>query len=138
MTILVAEDDDHEFELMKVAFEEARLLHALVRVRDGVEALKYLRKEKPDGAVVVLLDLNMPRKDGRETLQEIKGDPVLRRVPVIVLTNSSREEDVIRSYDLGANAFVRKPLKFADFLQVVLAFKLFWLNIVDLPPRGQT
>lgn len=143
ITILVVEDDDDEYELMKIAFEEARLLHCLVRAKDGEDALRYLRGEpcevedarpyNKEWPCVMLLDLNLPRKDGRQTLREVKRDPAIMKTPVIVLTNSRGEEDLVKSYELGANSFIRKPLAFSEFLKVVMALKLYWVDIVSLP-----
>ena len=107
--------------------------------RDGVEALAFLRREgayadapRPD---LILLDLNLPRKDGREVLAEVKGDPDLRRIPVVVLTTSSAEEDISRSYDLHANAYVTKPVDFERFIEVVRQIDEFFVTVVKLPPR---
>lgn len=124
------------------ALREARLHNDLRTVVDGVELLEYLRHQgayadrssaPPPG--LVLLDLNMPRMDGREALREIKGDPQLRTLPVVVLTTSKAEEDVVRTYELGVNSFISKPVTFLGLVEVMKAFSRYWLEIVDLPPR---
>jgi len=141
-TIVVAEDDDAEYDLLKHAFEEARLLHSLVRLRNGQEVIDYLlaRGKFADRVLeahlpcIVLLDMNMPVKDGKTTLEELKRNPKLKTLPVIMLTGTRDQEEVIESYKLGANAFIRKPFDFYDFMRAVGAFKLFWLDVVELPP----
>lgn len=137
--LLMAEDDVEDQMMVRKAFERARLANQLDIVGDGEELMDYLlhrgshsRAARPD---IILLDLNMPRKDGREALIEIKGDPDLRRIPVIVLTTSSAEEDIISSYDLGASSYIRKPVTFEKLVDVVQILGRYWLEIVDLPPR---
>lgn len=141
--ILMAEDDDDDFYLTRAAFEKASVANPLVRVRDGVELLEYLRGRgewsEPGSApepVLVLLDLNMPRKDGREALCEIRNDPDLGPIPVVVLTTSQAEEDVLRSYELGVNTFIRKPVTFRGLVRAVKVMGEYWLEIAELP-RGQ-
>ena len=140
VTILIAEDDDDDFILTKEAFDEAHLLNSVHRVQDGEELLAFLRKEgkfsDPDSSPqpsIILLDLNMPRKDGREALIEIKQDPRLQKIPVIVLTVSQMEEDIIRTYSFGANSYLRKPVKFNQLVDMIKVFQRYWLEIVELP-----
>ena len=137
--ILLVEDNDGDVRLTIEALKEGKVRNRLTVARDGVEALQILRKEgkfadapRPD---LVLLDLNLPRKDGREVLAEIKNDPGLRRIPVVVLTTSQAEEDIIRTYDLHANCYITKPVGLDNFLQVVKTIDDFWLDVVRLP-RG--
>ena len=138
--ILLAEDDDDDFYLTREAFKEAHLLNELRRVRDGEELMDYLlhrgvysaQDSAPEPALI-LLDLNMPRKDGREALREIKSDPVLRRYPVVVLTTSHAEEDIVRSYELGVNSFISKPVTFPGLLDAVRVLGRYWFEIVELP-----
>jgi two-component system, chemotaxis family, response regulator Rcp1 len=106
---------------------------------DGIEALAYLRREGPYSDVtrpdIILLDLNMPRKDGREVLKEIKADPQLRRIPVVILTTSQADQDILHSYDLGANCYITKPVDLEQLTTVVQAIENFWFTVVKLPPR---
>ncbi|KAB2890668.1 MAG: response regulator [Desulfobulbaceae bacterium] len=141
--ILVAEDDDDDFLLTREVLEEGGIPARLVRVRDGEELMEYLLRkgeyadpqDSPPPSFI-LLDLNMPRKDGREALQEIKSDPALRRIPVVVFTTSRAEEDIAHTYLSGANSFIRKPVTFADFARTVAGIKEYWEEIVTLPPIG--
>jgi two-component system response regulator len=140
VVILLAEDDEEDFLLTKGALEEARVLNDLRRVRDGEELLHYLRREfeyaapaKSPTPSLILLDLNMPRKDGREALQEIKRDPRLRHIPVVVLTTSKAEEDIVHSYDLGVNSFIKKPVNFERFVEALRVLNRYWFEIVELP-----
>ena len=137
--ILLVEDNEGDARLAIEALRDAKVRNNLSWVKDGIEALQYLRKEgghadasRPD---VILLDLNLPKKDGREVLAEIKEDESLRRIPVVVLTVSQAEEDIIRSYDLHANCFISKPIDLEQFMRVVQAVEDFWLTIVKLPPN---
>ena len=137
--ILLAEDNPGDVKLTRKALEKGRLANNLHVVNDGVETMEFLRGEgeyegrpRPD---LVLLDLNMPRKDGREVLEEIKEHRKLKRIPVVVLTSSEAEEDVIRSYDLHANAYLTKPADFDGFIDVVGTLEEFWLQVVKLPPE---
>jgi CheY-like chemotaxis protein len=141
ITILMADDDADDRMLTRDAFVESRLANDLRFVTNGEELMDYLHRRGPYSATeaaprpdVILLDLNMPRKSGREALREIKGDPNLRRIPVIILTTSKAEEDVYRSYDLGANCYIQKPVTFASLVEVVRALGIFWFQIVTLPP----
>ena len=138
--VLLVEDDPGDVLMTREAFEQHKLRNTLHVVSDGVEALSFLRQEgeyadvpRPD---LVLLDLNLPRKDGREVLAEIKADPQLRRTPVVVLTTSEAEEDVLRSYDLHANAYVAKPVDFDRFIDVVRRIDSFFVPVVKLPNRA--
>jgi CheY-like chemotaxis protein len=136
--VLLVEDDPGDTLMIKEAFQENKVRNRLSCVTDGVEALAYLRGEgeyaaapRPD---LILLDLNLPRKDGREVLAEIKVDDKLRSIPVVVLTTSEAEEDIIRSYNLHANAYVTKPVDFDRFISVVRQIDEFFVEVVKLPP----
>jgi len=135
--ILLVEDDPGDVLITREAFAENKLRNRLDVVSDGESALAYLRREagftdtpRPD---LILLDLNLPRKDGHEVLAEIKSDPGLQRIPVVVLTTSDAEEDILRSYDLHANAYVTKPVDFSRFLEVVRQIDEFFVTVVKLP-----
>jgi chemotaxis family two-component system response regulator Rcp1 len=137
--ILLVEDSPGDARLTQEAFREARVLNELHLVPDGVEAMRYLRQEdeyagrsRPD---LILLDLNLPRMDGRQVLREVKADQELKRIPVVVLTVSRDERDVLQAYDLHANAYVEKPVDFAKFIEAVQSIGGFWLNVVRLPGR---
>ena len=137
--ILLVEDDVGDVELTREALIDSKLAVNLHVVKDGIEAMAYLRRSgaftdaiAPD---LVLLDLNLPRKDGREVLQDIKGDPQLKRMPVIVLTTSDTEEDIVRSYNLGVNCYVQKPVGMEEFIRIVKVLEDFWFTIVKLPPH---
>ncbi len=139
ISILMAEDSPSDAELARQAFKNGKLMNDLTIVKDGVEAMAYLRKEgqyasapRPD---VILLDLNMPKKDGREVLEEIKADPNLRTIPVVILTTSEDENDIYKSYELQASAFITKPVEFDSFIEVARGIKQFYFNIVTLPPN---
>ena len=135
--ILLVEDNPGDVRLTVEAFKEARVLNNLSVVSDGVEALAFLRRQGPYNAVrrpdIIFLDLNLPRKDGREVLAEIKQDESLRRIPVVILTTSQAEQDVLRSYDLHANCYITKPLDLDQFMDVIHTVEGFWLTIVKLP-----
>lgn len=138
--ILLAEDDDDDYLLTTQALQENRLVNSIHRVRDGLELLAYLRQQGeyavPECAPapsLVLLDLNMPRKDGREALRDIKADPLLRRLPVVVLTTSRAQEDIVRSYDLGVNSFISKPVSFHGLVDAIKILGRYWFEIVELP-----
>ncbi|MBN2484018.1 MAG: response regulator [Candidatus Omnitrophica bacterium] len=140
ISILIADDDDDDVMLVTKALKEYRFLNDLQRVRDGEELLDYLfhRGNYTDADKfplpnLILLDLNMPRKDGREALKEIKDHHELRKIPVIILTTSKTDEDIVRSYDLGVNSFVTKPVEFKDFMEVIKNIGTYWLEIVQLP-----
>ena len=143
ITLLLADDDPDDRLLARQALEKSRLANDLRCVEDGEELLDYLRrrgkyadpKESPRPGLV-LLDLNMPRKAGREALREIKSDPKLRDIPVVVLTTSKAEEDIARSYNLGVNSYITKPVKFSALVEVMRALGKYWFEIVELPgPR---
>jgi CheY-like chemotaxis protein len=146
VVILMADDDPDDRELTRDALAESRLANELRFVRDGVELMDYLRHRGAYGHAasaprpgVILLDLNMPRMDGREALREIKTDPELRAIPVVVLTTSRAEEDIARSYELGANSFISKPVTFDGLVTVVRGLGQYWFDIVALPrttPEG--
>ena len=141
ITILMAEDDPDDRLLAYEAFEESRLANELHLVEDGEELMNYLyHRGKYNEAPaprpgVILLDLNMPRKDGREALREIKADPDLRRIPVVVLTTTKAEEDILRTYDLGVNSFIVKPVTFSGLVEVMRSLGRYWFEIVELPPN---
>ncbi len=144
ISILMADDDEDDRQLAKEALEESRLANELRFVVDGEELMDYLhhRGKYSDHALsprpgIILLDLNMPRKDGREALKEIKSDPELRRIPVVVLTTSDAEEDIIRSYDLGVNSFIKKPVTFQGMVEIMKVLGDYWFQIVELPPSGE-
>ena len=135
--ILLVEDNPGDVRLTQEAFKESRLGNHLSVVMDGVEALAFLRQEGPYATSprpdLVLLDLNLPKKDGREVLAEVKADPALKRIPVVVLTTSQAETDILRVYDLYANCYITKPVDLDQFLKVVRSIEGFWLEIVKLP-----
>jgi two-component system response regulator len=137
--ILLVEDDAGDVELARAGLKSAKVLVNLYTVDDGEKAMKYLRREPPYADAVmpdlVLLDLNLPRKDGREVLEEIKGDPKLRSIPVCVLTTSDSDMDITRCYDLGANCYITKPIRFEEFIKVIKTLEEFWCTIVKIPPK---
>jgi CheY-like chemotaxis protein len=144
ITILLADDDDEDRQLARDALQDSRLANEMQVAVDGQDLMDYLRREGKyaDPSVhaprpgIILLDLNMPKKDGREALAEIKADPDLRKIPVVVLTTSKDEEDLLRSYDLGANSFITKPVTFAGLVEVMKTWTRYWFEIVDLPEDG--
>ena len=135
--LLLVEDSEPDVRLTMEALKEAKVKNRLWVVEDGVEAMAFLRQQ--DGHVdaprpdLILLDLNLPRKDGREVLREIKNDESLKRIPVVILTTSRSEEDVLRAYDLHANCYITKPVDFTRFMEVVKSIEDFWLTVVKLP-----
>ena len=144
ITILLADDDEEDRMLTSDALNESRVVNDLKFVEDGEDLLDYLyRRGKytdPESAPrpgLILLDLNMPKKDGREALREIKADPDLRRIPIVVLTTSKAEEDIYRTYDLGANSFIAKPVKFESLVALMKEIKRYWIEIVELPINGE-
>jgi chemotaxis family two-component system response regulator Rcp1 len=135
--ILLVEDSPGDARLTREAFKDSKVLNNLHLVKDGVEAMDFLRKEgqhadaiRPD---LILLDLNLPKKNGMEVLAEIKADPNLKRIPVIILTVSKAEEDILRSYNLHANCYITKPIELSKFFEAVKGIEDFWLAIVKLP-----
>ncbi len=138
--ILLVEDNPGDVRLTREALKEGKVLNNLTVAGDGAEALAILRRGLDDGSRcpdLILLDLNLPKMDGREVLEEIKGDEQLRRIPVVVLTTSSAEEDILRSYNLHANCYVTKPVDLEQFMKVVLSIEDFWLTVVRLPPAAE-
>ena len=142
--ILLAEDDPGDQELTQRALEQSRIRNELYIVQDGEEALDYLLRRgkyedpasspKPD---LMLLDLNMPKVDGKRVLQQMRADPNLRRVPVVALTTSRQEQDIISTYDLGVNSYIVKPVNMDQFINAIKVLKDYWFQIVVLPPRGE-
>ncbi len=139
--ILLVEDNPAEVDLARETLELAKIHNNLHVAMDGVDAMRFLRQEdefadkpRPD---LVLLDLNLPRKDGREVLQDIKGDPELRSIPVVVLTSSTAERDVVKTYSLGANCYITKPVDLEQFSAVVKSIEDFWFVVVRLPPHDE-
>ncbi len=137
--ILLVEDNPGDVRLTQEVFKEAKILNRLDVVGDGVDAMAFLRREdgyadvvRPD---IVLLDLNLPRKSGRDVLEEIKGDPALRNIPVVVLTTSRAEQDVLNAYEHHANCYITKPVDLEQFIDIVRSISQFWLSIVELPAK---
>ena len=137
--ILLVEDSPGDIRLAQEALKESKIRNKLFVVEDGVEAMAFLRRQgkyaevpRPD---LILLDLNLPRKSGREVLSEIKNDEDLKRIPVVVLTVSRDEEDILKSYDNHANCYITKPLDFSQFMEITKSIEQFWLTIVMLPPK---
>ena len=137
--ILLIEDNPHDVRLTMEAFKDAKVSNNLTVAADGEEALKVLRREgeyagspRPD---LILLDLNLPKKSGREVLEEIKHDPDLLRIPVVVLTTSENEKDILRAYELHVNAYITKPVDLDQFIKIVEAVEDFWLTVVKFPPK---
>ena len=141
VTILVADDDEEDRILTREALAGARLTNELRFVVDGQDLMDYLRRTgkyaggNGDAPVpgIILLDLNMPKLDGREALAEIKSDPELKRIPIVVLTTSGAETDILRSYELGVNSFITKPVTFAGLVEVMRGFSRYWFEIVEIP-----
>ncbi|WP_414541361.1 response regulator [Nostoc sp. CCY0012] len=137
--VLLVEDNPGDAQLTRIALEDSKISINLNVVEDGVEAMAFLRKEdkyiKVPHPDIVLLDLNLPRKDGREVLAEIKADQHLKRIPVVVLTTSQSEEDILKAYNLSANCFITKPVDFDQFVKIVKSIENFWFAIVKLPPE---
>jgi CheY-like chemotaxis protein len=141
-TILLAEDNPKDVELTLEALSEHNIANHVTVVKDGVEAMEFLRREgkfqlrNPGNPAVVLLDIKMPRMDGIEVLRAIRSNPVLRTLPVVMLTSSREQQDLIRSYDLGVNAYVVKPVDFKEFFEAVKQIGVFWAVINELPPEN--
>ncbi len=143
--ILLADDDPDDRLLTIRALKRSRLRNEIYTVEDGEELMDYLHRrgayadpQRSPRPGLILLDLNMPRKDGREALQEIKSDPVLRRIPIVVLTTSNADADILRSYDLGVNAFITKPVTFEELAHALQVLGDFWFEIVRLPSVDET
>lgn len=138
--ILLVEDNPGDVRLTQEAFKEAKLRNALQVCTDGEQALAYLRREGEHAAAtrpdLILLDLNLPKVDGREVLEAIKADPALRHIPVVVLTTSSADEDVLRVYELAGNCYITKPVDFESFIAVIRSIEDFWLTVVRLPSQA--
>ena len=141
--ILIADDDEDDLLLIADAFEEARLTNPIDFVKDGEELMHYLRKEGQYADTddiplpgIILLDLNMPKKDGRTALKEIREDPKLHKIPIIVLTTSKSEEDILKTYDLGVNSFITKPVTFDRLVEVVKVLRKYWIEIVAIPANA--
>ncbi|MFI5331296.1 MAG: response regulator [Desulfobaccales bacterium] len=139
IVILMVEDNPGDVRLTVEALKEGKVRNILHTVEDGQEAMKFLRRQetyakapRPD---LILLDLNLPKMNGREVLAEIKEDPSLRRIPVVILTVSKAEQDIVKTYDLHANCYINKPVDLEQFLTVVQSIENFWLTVVKLPPR---
>ena len=143
ITILMADDDEDDRRLTREALLEGRLANDLRFVENGEELMDYLRRQgKFAGTEVprpglILLDLNMPRKDGRTVLKEIKSDPELRQIPVVVLTTSQADEDIFKSYDLGVNSYIVKPVTFDALVDILQTLEKYWFEIVELPPDSR-
>ena len=139
LEVLLVEDNPGDAELTRIVLEDSKISIHLNVVEDGVEAMAFLRKQRNYAEVphpdIILLDLNLPRKDGREVLAEIKADTNLRRIPVVVLTTSQAEEDIIKAYNLAANCYITKPVDFDQFVKIVQSIENFWFAIVKLPPE---
>lgn len=137
--VLLVEDNPGDVELTRIALEDSKISINLNVVEDGVEAIAYLRKQDQYAQVphpdIVLLDLNLPKKDGREVLAEIKADAELKRIPVVVLTTSQAQEDIMEAYTLAANCYITKPVDFDQFVKIVQSIENFWFAIVKLPPE---
>lgn len=139
INILLVEDNPGDVRLTQIALRDSKIRNSLSVVMDGIEALEFLRREGkfadaeiPD---IILLDLNLPRKNGREVLEEIKADDELKRIPVVVLTTSDDEKDILATYNLHANCYITKPVDLARFIEIVKSIEYFWLTIVKLPPE---
>lgn len=139
VNILIVEDNPGDARLIKEVLNGNKIYNKLHMVKDGVEAMNFLRKQEEYAAAprpdLILLDLNLPKKDGREVLAEIKDDENLKRIPVVIMTTSQAEEDVIKSYSLHANCYITKPLDFNQFIKVVQSIEEFWFTLVKLPPK---
>lgn len=137
--ILLVDDSPADVALTQEAFSDNKLCNNLSVVHDGVEAMDFLRKKGPYASVptpdIILLDLNMPRKDGREVLAEIKADDVLKYIPVVIMTVSKDDKDIFESYRLHANCYIKKPVKFTEFVEVVRSLENFWFSVVTLPSK---
>ena len=137
--ILLVEDNPGDVRLTKEALRDAKVLNEIYIAKDGVEAMDFLRRKGKFSKVplpdLILLDLNLPRKDGRQVLAEIKEDPILKHIPVVVLTTSKADEDIIKTYNLHANAYITKPVDLNRFAEIIHVLNEFWFTIVKLPPK---
>ncbi len=140
INILLVEDNPADAELTRLAMEDIKMINSLHVVSDGIQAMDFLCRrgafEKAPRPDLILLDLNLPRKDGREVLAEIKVDEKLKTIPIVILTSSSAEEDILRTYKLHANAYITKPVDLDQFVRVVRSIEEFWIAIVKLPPKS--
>jgi two-component system, chemotaxis family, response regulator Rcp1 len=138
--ILIIEDNEGDARLIKEVLSDGKVANLLHNVKDGVQAMEFLRKKGAYANVVlpdlIILDLNLPKKDGREVLSEIKNDPELKKIPVVIMTTSQAEEDILKSYNLHANCYITKPIDLNQFIKVVKSIEEFWFTIVKLPPKG--
>lgn len=138
--ILMVEDNEGDVLLTTEALQNAKVANIVSVVRDGVEAMEFLRRQGPHASAprpdLILLDLNLPRRDGRQVLAEIKADPDLHAIPVVVLTSSKAEVDVVKMYELNANCYIVKPVDFQNLMEVVKSIENFWFTVVRLPPNG--
>lgn len=137
-TIIIAEDDEDDYLLVKEAFKEAGANHPLHWVKDGEELIQYLSRvssgdEETKIVGMILLDLNMPKKDGREALKEIKNSPLWRSIPILILTTSNAESDILNTYDLGVNSYIQKPVRFPELVEVAKSIVDYWFKTVKLP-----
>jgi len=140
INILIVEDNPGDARLIKEVLNEGKILNDLHIVKDGVEAMEFLHKRgeyakapRPD---LIILDLNLPKKDGREVLAEVKSDQHLKSIPIVIMTTSNAEEDILKSYNLHANCYITKPIDLNQFIKVVKSIEEFWFSIVKLPPKG--
>ncbi len=137
LEVLLVEDDEDDVMLTREALKDSKVIVSMAVASDGDEALKRLRREPPfENAILpelILLDLNLPRVSGREVLKVLKGDPVLKKIPVVVLTTSAADADIVKCYDLGANCYITKPVDFEQFQRIIKVIDEFWLTIVKLP-----
>jgi two-component system, chemotaxis family, response regulator Rcp1 len=133
--ILLVEDNPGDVRLIKEVFKDGKIVNSLVTAKDGLEALTILKDRSTVLPDLILLDLNLPKKKGLEVLDEIKQDPILKRIPVVVLTTSSAEEDIIKSYDLYASAYLTKPVELEEFITVIRHLENFWLSVVKYPSK---
>jgi len=140
LDILLIEDNPADVRLTQEAFRDARVQNRLHVVGDGVEAMAFLRRQGVFNSIscpdLIILDLNLPRKDGREVLAEIKCDPSLSMIPIVIMTVSKDERDIVESYRLHANCYIRKPVRFREFIEIVKSIEDFWFTIVTLPPNS--
>ena len=135
ITILLVEDNPGDSRLIKEVFKDGKVANSLIIAKDGIEALTILKDSSKEFPDLILLDLNLPRKKGLDVLEEVKSDPNLKRIPVIVLTTSNDERDILKSYDLHASAYLTKPVDLNEFITVIRNLENFWLTLVKYPPK---